>query len=291
MKNVKIGNYNIGENEPVFVVAEIGINHNGDIKIAKQLIDMAVETGCHAVKFQKRTPDICVPEDQKNHMKETPWGYITYLDYKKKIEFEEEEYTTIDNYCKEKKIIWFASPWDIPSVNFLEKYNIPCYKIASASLTDINMLKQIKNIGKPIILSTGMSTMEQIKTAVNVLGEDNLILTHCNSSYPAPNDELNLKVIQTLKTEFKCPIGYSGHETGMIPTIIAMGLGACLVERHITLDRGMWGTDQAASLSVVGLGYVCNAALNFKTYLGDGVKQIFKSEENVIKKLRKINND
>jgi len=286
MNKVQISNYIIGDNEPIFVVAEIGLNHNGDIKIAKKLIDMAVKAGCQAVKYQKRTPDICVPENQKNKMRETPWGYITYLEYKKKIEFGNEEYTEIDRYCKEKNILWFASPWDIPSVDFLEGYALPCYKIASALLTDISMLERIKETRMPIILSTGMSTMEQIKKAVGILGEDNLIITHCNSSYPAPDNELNLRIIHTLKKEFDCPIGYSGHETGMIPTLIAMGMGIALVERHITLDRGMWGTDQSASLSPVGLGYICDAAKYINDYLGDGVKRVLDSEKIVMKKLR-----
>lgn len=286
-KKVKIGRFNVGDGEPIFVVAEIGINANGDIEIAKKLIDMAVKTGCDAVKFQKRTPDICVPDSQKNRMRETPWGYITYLEYKKKIEFGEKEYQEIDEYCRKSDIMWFASPWDIPSIDFLEKFDIPCYKIASACISDMAILNNVKSLKKPIILSTGMSTMDQIRKAVDFLGRDNLILTHCNSSYPSPDDELNLRVIYTLKNEFDCPVGYSGHETGMVPTIIAMGMGAVMVERHITLDRGMWGTDQAASLSSVGLGYVCDAAKNINKYMGDGIKKIFPSEIKIMEKLRK----
>ena len=288
MKKVKIGSYVVGENEPIFVIAEIGINHNGDVTIAKKLIDMAVYNGCNAVKFQKRTPELCDPEDQKSKMRETPWGYISYIDYKKRIEFGEDEYSEIDSYCKEKGIIWFASAWDIPSVDFLEKFDIPCYKIASAALTDMELMSKIKSIGKPIILSTGMSTMEQVKFVVDFLGQDQLILTHCNSSYPSPDDELNLRVIQTFIKEFECPIGYSGHETGMFPTIVAMALGAVLVERHITLDRSMWGTDQSASLSNVGLYYICSVAKIFNGYLGDGVKRVMSSEESVLKKLRHV---
>jgi N-acetylneuraminate synthase len=288
MKSTKIRNCVIGDGQNVFVVAEIGGNHNGDIKIAKRLIDMAIDCGCDAVKFQKRTPEICVPEDQKHVMKETPWGLIPYIEYRRLLEFGEKEYSEINEYCSLKKIIWFATPWDIPSVDFLERYDVPCYKIASASLTDFELIKKIKSQNKPIILSTGMSTIEQIDKAVDYIGLDNLIVMHCNSSYPAREDELNLNVIKTFKSRYNCPIGYSGHESGMFPSVVAVAMGACIIERHITLDRAMWGSDQAASLSRQGLQYICSTCKIVPDYLGDGIKRVYDSEKTAMKKLRRI---
>lgn len=233
-KVVCIGDEIVGDGHPVYIVAEIGINHNGDIDIAKKLIDVAHMAGCNAVKFQKRVPIISVREDQKNAIRDTPWGMITYLEYKNKIEFGASEYKSIANYCK-NKILWFASPWDSPSVEFLENFNVPCYKIPSASITQTDLLDAVKNTGKPIIISTGMSTMAEIEKCINRLGgTDNLIILHCNSSYPAKNDELNLRVITRLREKYDCPIGYSGHEVGLQTTYAAVSLGACMVERHIT---------------------------------------------------------
>ncbi|MDP6670214.1 MAG: N-acetylneuraminate synthase family protein [archaeon] len=287
-KAVKIGNTLIGHDQPVFVIGEIGINHNGDIKICKKLIDMAVGTGCDAVKFQKRTPDLCVPEKQKGVMRETPWGTMTYLDYKKKIELGEKEYKEIDRYCKEKGIIWFASAWDIPSVNFLEKLDTLCYKIPSACLTDKKLLQKIKETGKPILLSTGMSTMDQVDAAVDFCGEANLVLFHCTSTYPTPENEHDLNVITYFRKHFNCPIGYSGHETGVHPTIMAAALGACVIERHITLDRAMYGTDQAASLEKRGLEIICKVVKKAPTYLGEHTKRVHDSEKPIRDKLRKV---
>lgn len=286
---VKIGNYKVGSSQPVFVVAEIGINHNGDLAIAKKLIDMAKEAGCQAVKFQKRTPEKCVPEDQKNKMRETPWGYMTYLDYKKKIEFEKKEYGEIDKYCKDKGILWLASCWDEDSVDFMEQFNPPCYKIASACLTDDVLLKHIRSKNRPIILSTGMSTQEQVDHAVSVLGKDNLVLLHAVSTYPAEIHELNLNAIKTLKQKYpNIPIGYSGHERGVVASVVAAALGACVVERHITLDRAMWGTDQSASLEKKGLQILIKEICNLEKAQGDGIKVILASEEPILKKLRRI---
>lgn len=288
VNKVCIGNKFIGENQPIFITAEIGINHNGDLNLCKKLIDMAVKAGCDAVKFQKRTPELCVPEEQKNVMRDTPWGRMTYLEYKKKIEFGYKEYKEIGKYCKKKKIIWFGSPWDIPSVDFLEKFNVPCYKIPSACLTDKKLLRRIKKTKKPIILSTGMSTLKEIDEAVRIIGKKNMILLHCNSSYPTKIEELNLKVIPFLKDRFKCVVGYSGHESGVYPTLYSIVLGACFVERHITLDRSMWGTDQSASLERRGFEIICREAPLIKLALGDGLKKVYDSEKQILKKLRKI---
>ncbi len=248
---------------------------------------MAVRSGCDAVKFQKRTPEKCVPENQKNVMRETPWGEMTYLDYRKKIEFGEQEYKEIDEYCKKKGIIWYASAWDIESVEFLERFNVPCYKIPSPSLTNKGLLSKIKSTKKPKILSTGMSTLEQIIDAVECLGDQNLTILHCNSSYPASEKELNLNVIKTLRKIFNCPIGYSGHEVGVFPSIVAMANGACIIERHITIDRSLYGGDQAASLEERGISILCREAKRIKEYLGDGIKIVYDSEKKVMKKLRK----
>lgn len=285
---VKIGDKSIGHDQPIFVIAEIGINHNGDINICKKMIDVAVEAGCDAVKFQKRTPDVCVPEKQKTVMRETPWGTMTYLDYRKKIEFGKEEYMEIDNYCKKKGIMWFASVWDGPSVDFLEEFNVPCYKIPSACLTDKELLAKIKSKGKQIILSTGMSTTDQINKAVKFLGEENLMILHCTSTYPTAEDEHDLNVIKTLMGHFNCPIGYSGHEPGIYPSLIAVSLGACILERHITLDRAMYGGDQAASLEKRGLEIICKIAKSVPLYLGQNNKRVFESEKPLMNKLRRV---
>jgi N-acetylneuraminate synthase len=272
----------------VFVVAEIGINHNGDVELAKRLIDAAMLAGCNAVKFQKRTPELCVPPEQRDLLRETPWGLITYLDYRKRVEFGSAEYDEIDRYCRERKLMWFASPWDEPSVDFLQRYDLPCYKVPSAALTDTGLLRRIRATGRPIILSTGMSTMDQIHSAVDILGQRNLIITHCTSTYPCPTNELNLRMIQTLRCEFDVPIGYSGHEIGLQVTYAAVVLGACLIERHITLDRAMWGSDQAASVEPSGFARLVRDIRIIETALGDGVKRVYPAEAAAMKKLRRV---
>jgi len=287
-REIMIGSQKVGDKSPTYIVAEIGINHNGSLEIAKSLIDMAVKTGVDAVKFQKRTPELCVPPDQQKHMRETPWGYITYLEYRYKVEFGLNEYREIDRYCKLKNMPWFASVWDEPSVDFLQQFNPICYKIPSASLTDKNLLLHARETGMPVILSTGMSTMQQIKAAVKVLGEENLLITHATSTYPCDPEELNLKMIRTLADTFACPIGYSGHEVGLIPTVVAVSMGACLVERHITLDRAMWGSDQAASVEPGGMERLVKYIRVTEQALGDGVKRVYDSEVPTLRKLRRV---
>jgi len=287
-KPVKIGDKLVGHDQPVFIIAEIGLNHNGDMEICKKIIDMAVEAGCDAVKFQKRTPEVCVPEAQKNVLRETPWGIMTYLEYRKRVEFGKKEYTEIDVYCKKKGIMWFASPWDIASVDFLEEFDVPCYKVASACLTNKELLLKMKSKNKPIILSTGMSTIAQISEAVKILGEENLVILHCTSTYPSAENELNLNVIKTFRKYFNCPIGYSGHESSVYPTVAAAVIGACAVERHITIDRAMYGSDQGASLELRGLQIVCNEIRTLKRIMGDGIKKVYESEKPILKKLRQV---
>lgn len=291
-REVKLGNRWVGDGHPTYIVAEVGINHNGDLEIAKAMIDAAVHAGVDAVKFQKRTPEVCTPPEQQKQMRETPWGYITYLEYRYKVEFGLEEYREIDRYCKEKGIPWFASVWDEPSVDFMEQFDTPAYKIPSAALTDHNLLRYVRRTGRPIILSTGMSTMEQIRRAVDVLGAENLIITHCTSTYPCEPEELNLRMIQTLRHEFpNVPIGYSGHEVGLVPSAVAVALGACLVERHLTLDRAMWGSDQAASVEPGGFERLVKYIRVTEAALGDGIKRVYESEKPSLRKLRRVNDE
>jgi len=287
-REVKIGNHMVGEGHPAYIVAEIGINHNGSIDMAKQMIAAAKEAGVDAVKFQKRTPELCVPPDQRGQMRETPWGYITYLDYRYKVEFDKEGYTEIDRYCREIGIPWFASVWDEPSVDFMEQFDTPAYKVPSASLTDHGLLRKIRSTKRPVILSTGMSTMEQIRDAVEVLGFEDLVITHATSTYPCEPEELNLKVIDTLMQKFPVPIGYSGHEVGLIPSVAAVTLGACMVERHITLDRALWGSDQAASVEPSGFERLVKYIRVVESSLGDGQKKVYESEKSSMKKLRRV---
>lgn len=288
-REIKVSNRFIGDSHPVFVIGEIGINHNGDINLAKKIIAGAKHAGCDAVKFQKRTPDICTPKDQWNIERDTPWGRMTYIDYRHKVEFGEQEYSTIDKYCKEIGIIWFASCWDEPSVDFIEQFNPPMYKTASASLTDLPLLDKHKNLHKPIMMSTGMSTIEQIDKAISFMDKNNLLVAHATSAYPCKNEELNLKMIETLKNKYPdIPIGYSGHEVGLAPTWAAVALGACFVERHITLDRAMWGTDQAASVEIGGMERLVSSIRDIEKSLGDGVKKVYDSELGQIKKLRRV---
>ncbi len=289
-KSIQIGSKKVGDGYPTYIVTEIGINHNGDLNLAKEMIDIAARYGADAVKLQKRTPELCVPQEQRSQMRETPWGYISYLDYRHKVEFGEQEYAEIDRYCEELGMTWFASVWDTPSVDFMEKFNPVCYKIPSASLTDHELLKKVKDTGKPIILSTGMSTLEQIGAAIAVTGTDNLMLTHTTSTYPCEPEELNLRAIQTLKDNFSVPVGYSGHEVGLIPSAIAVAMGACLIERHITLDRAMWGTDQAASVEPVGVEKLVKYIRVTEKSLGNGVKKVYDSELPSLRKLRRVQN-
>ncbi len=286
-KNVKIANKTIGDEFPCFVTAEVGINHNGSLELAKNLIDMAVNSGCDAVKFQKRTVDVVYSKEELAKERQSVFGN-TNGDLKRGLEFSFEQYKEIDEYCKQKGIIWYASCWDEQSVDFIEQFNPPCYKIASASLTDDNLLKYTKKTGKPIFLATGMSSMEQIQHAVDVLGEDNLILYHCTSTYPTDMTEINLKVITTLREKYSCPIGFSGHERGILPTIMSVMLGANAIERHITTDRTLWGSDQAASLEFDGVNRIVRDVRQIKTILGDGNKVVYESEKPIIKKLRRV---
>jgi N-acetylneuraminate synthase len=289
MAHVKLGSKLVGDGQPVFIIAEIGINHNGSLDIAKKMIDGASHAGCDAVKFQKRTPEICVPKDQWNIERDTPWGRMTYLEYRHKVEFTKSDYAEIDQFCKEKGILWFASCWDEPSVDFMEQFNPPCYKAASASLTDIELLKKKKSTGRPLIISTGMSTMEEIETAVEAIGTENLLIAHATSTYPCPPEELNLKMIHTLKAKYPmCPIGYSGHETGLATTWATVAMGATFIERHITLDRAMWGTDQAASVEIGGLDRLVGNIRDIEKAMGDGVKRVYESEVGPRKKLRRV---
>lgn len=286
-REVKLGNRLVGDGHPVYITAEIGINHNGDINIAKELIDAAVEAGCDAVKFQKRTPELCVPADQRDKMRHTPWGYISYMEYREKVEFGKDEFAEIVDYCRARKIDWQASAWDEPSVDFLEEFDPVVHKVASASLTDSSLLQKMRAQGRPIILSTGMSEMDQIRAAVDLIGTDDLILAHCTSTYPCPPGELNLRMIQTLRDLYPCPIGYSGHEVGLPTTVAAVTLGASLVERHITLDRAMWGSDQAASIEPGGLRRLVKYIRVVEEALGDGVKTVYESEKSSLEKLRR----
>jgi N-acetylneuraminate synthase len=287
---MQIGDRRVGDGEPTFVIAEIGINHNGSIDLAKKLIEGAASAGCDAVKFQKRTPEICVPLDQWHLERETPWGRMTYIDYRHRMEFDLDQYAELDRSAREKKILWFASPWDEPSVDFIEAFDPPCYKIASASVSDLPLLKKVQSTGKPVILSTGMSTMAEIDEAVRTLGTENLLIAHTTSTYPCPLEELNLHMIDTLQERFPmCPVGYSGHEVGLAPTWAAVAMGASFVERHITLDRALWGSDQAASVEITGFARLVENIRDIERAQGDGVKRVYDSELSQRKKLRRNN--
>lgn len=289
MRSIKVGKINIGDGHPVFIIAEIGINHNGSLEIAKKLIEGAKSAGCDAVKFQKRTPEICVPKDQWHIERDTPWGRMTYIDYRYKVEFTKDNYSEIDRFCKENDIIWFASCWDEEAVNFVEQFDVPIYKTASASLTDKNLLLKHKKLNKPTIVSTGMSTMEEIEEAEKLFDGKNILIAHSTSSYPCPNEELNLKMITTLREKYpSIPIGYSGHETGLAPTWAAVALGASFVERHITLDRAMWGSDQAASVEPNGFNRLVRNIRDIEITLGDGIKRVYPSEMRARTKLRRV---
>lgn len=287
-REIQIGNRMVGDGHPAYIVAEIGVNHNGSVEIAKDLIKQARHAGVDAVKFQKRTPELCVPRDQWDLMRETPWGYISYIEYRRKMEFQQEQYSEIDHYCRDLGMPWFASVWDEPSVDFMEDYNPIAYKVPSASLTDHSLLRCLRDTGRPVILSTGMSTMEQIRAAVSLLDLDNLVICHATSTYPCDPGELNLNVIPVLREEFPCPIGYSGHEVGLITSVVAVALGACMVERHITLDRAMWGSDQAASVEPQGFERLVKYVRVTQQSLGDGVKRVYESELPSLRRLRRV---
>ncbi|MFQ5923660.1 MAG: N-acetylneuraminate synthase family protein [Anaerolineales bacterium] len=287
-REIRIGDRLIGDQHPTWIVAEIGINHNGELEKAKRLIDAAVLAGVDAVKFQKRTPELCVPPEQRDIMRETPWGYVSYLDYRNRVEFGEEEYRQIEAYCGERGVTWFASVWDEPSAEFITHFNPACIKIPSAGLTDHDLLQQVRGYGVPVVLSTGMSTMEEIRDAVGVLGQDDLLIMHATSTYPCDPEELNLRMIATLREEFPCPVGYSGHEVGLVPTVAAVTMGACAVERHITLDRANWGSDQAASVEPGGFTRLVKYIRVVEAATGDGVKQVYDSELSSREKLRRV---
>jgi len=286
---VTLGTRRVGDGEPVFIIAEIGINHNGSLELARKLIQGAARAGCDAVKFQKRTPELCVPRDQWNVERDTPWGRMTYIEYRHRVEFGRDEYTEIDRFCRELRMQWFASCWDEEAVAFMEQFSPPCYKAASASLTDTSLLLRKRKTGRPLIVSTGMSTMEEIDHAVRTVGRKDLLIAHSTSTYPCPPNQLNLRMITTLRERYpECPIGYSGHEVGLAPTWAAVALGATFVERHITLDRAMWGSDQAASVEVGGFNRLVRNIRDIEKSLGDGVKHVYEGEIQQRKKLRRV---
>ncbi len=286
---VRVGERLIGDGQPVYVIAEIGINHNGSLETAKRMIDGALFAGCDAVKFQKRTPELCVPRDQWHLERDTPWGRMTYIEYRHKMEFTAEQFAEIDRYCRERGMDWFASCWDEESVDVVAQFDPPLYKSASASLTDHTLLRKMVETGKPLMISTGMSTMNEIEGTVALLGQEKLLIAHSTSAYPCKVEELNLRMIQTLKQEYpEVPIGYSGHEVGLATTWAAVALGACFVERHITLDRAMWGSDQAASVEIMGMHRLVRSLRDIEQALGDGVKQVYDSEASALEKLRRV---
>lgn len=287
---VKIGKYNVGDLSHCFIIAEIGINHNGDINLAKRLVKLAKDNGCDAVKFQKRTVELVYSKHEPEMERPNPFGN-TNGDLKRGLEFSYEQYQEIDKYCRELDILWFASCWDKNSVDFIDSFNPPCHKIASASLTDDDLILHIKSKGRPILLATGMSTQDEIDHALSILGMDNLVLMHCTSTYPSLESELNLNVIPNYIKRYSCPIGYSGHEKGVLPSVIAASMGACAIERHITTDRTLWGSDHPASLEPEGLRRLVRDIRLLNTIKGDGKKVVYESELPIIKKLRKVKNN
>lgn len=289
-REIALGSRMVGDGHPVYIIGEIGINHNGSVDIAKLMIDGAAAAGADCVKFQKRTPELCVPKDQWHLERETPWGRMTYIDYRHKVEFDSDDYSEIDAHCKAKGIDWTVSCWDEQAVAFMEEhFDVPFYKAASASLTDLDLLSTMIRTGKPLMISSGMSTLDEITAAVNTLGPDRLLLAHSTSSYPCPVHELNLKMIDTLRQMYpSLVIGYSGHETGLATTCATVSLGAGFIERHITIDRAMWGTDQAASVEIGGLSRLVKDVRDIETALGDGVKRVYDSELGARTKLRRV---
>jgi N-acetylneuraminate synthase len=287
--SVSIATRRIGDDSPVYVIGEIGLNHNGDVELAMRLIDVAAEAGADAVKFQKRTPEIATPEHMRDTLRETPWGTMTYLEYRYRVEFDADQYAQIGAYASSCGLDWFASPWDVPSVDVLESLDVVAHKIASASVTDVELLERVAQTRKPVILSTGMSTLDEIDRAVETLGTENLVLLHATSTYPMPAEEANLRTIQTLRDRYVgVPIGYSGHERGLQISLAAVALGARVVERHITLDRTMWGSDHAASLEPQGFEHLVRDIRIIETALGDGVKRVFPGELAPKAKLRRV---
>lgn len=284
---VSIGRKTLGDGHPCYIVAEIGINHNGDLDLAKRLISVAVAAGCDAVKFQKRSLEVVYTTEELAKPRENPFG-PTNGDLKRGLEFSSEQYQEIDAYCKAVKIPWFASCWDEHSVDVINRFDVPCFKIASASLTDDDLLRHTRATGKPLILSTGMSTIEEIDHAVEVLGRTELVMLHATSTYPAAYNELNLRAIRTLRERYSMPVGYSGHETGIPTSVTAASLGACCVERHITMDRAMWGSDQAASLEPNGITRLVRDIRLVEQSMGDGVKRVLDRELPLIQKLRRV---
>ncbi len=287
MSEVKIGRTLVGDGHPCYIIAEIGINHNGDIYTARKLIDAAVAAKCNAVKFQKRTVDIVYSSEELARPRESPFG-SSNGDLKYGLEFGKEDYAEINRYCKQSNIAWFTSCWDEKSVDFIDQFDVPCFKIASASLTDDGLLRFTRTKGRPVLLSTGMSTLEQIDHAVEVLGKQDLVILHSTSTYPALYEELNLRVIPMLHQRYGLPVGYSGHETGLSTSIASVAMGACMVERHITLDRAMWGSDQAASVEPQGFAHMVRDIRLVETAMGDGVKRVVEREVSVMKKLRRV---
>jgi N-acetylneuraminate synthase len=287
--SVRIGRHEVGTDQPVYVIAEIGLNHNGSVELAKRLIDVAAGAGCQAVKFQKRTPELATPEHMKDVPRETPWGTMSYLEYRRRVEFGREQYLEIARHADLAGLDWFASPWDEPSVAFLEEMGAAAHKVASASVTDLPLLRAIEATGKPVILSTGMSTIDEIDEAVEALGTERLIMLHATSSYPMPTEEANLRTIETLRARYAgVPVGYSGHERGLQISLAAVALGAVAVERHITLDRAMWGSDHAASLEPQGLEHLVRDIRIIEEAMGDGVKRVFPGELAPKAKLRRV---
>lgn len=288
-REIRIGTRPVGDGHPVYIVAEIGINHNGDVAVAKRLIDAAAGAGVDAVKFQKRTPERCVPVEERQKIRQTPWGEMTYLQYRQRIEFDRADYMEIDDHCRVHGVTWFSSVWDEESVDFMEAFDPLCYKVPSAALTDADLLRHVARTGRPVVLSTGMSTDAQIRRAVDVLGTAPLLLTHCTSTYPCEPHELNLRMIETLRRQYPAvPIGYSGHEVGLPTTVAAVALGACYVERHITLDRAMWGSDQSASVEPQGIERLVKYIRGVEQALGDGEKRIYDSELPSMRRLRRV---
>jgi N-acetylneuraminate synthase len=286
-RTIQLGNKTVGAGSPCYVIAEIGINHNGDVDLAKRLISIAVASGCDAVKFQKRTIEIVYTAEELAKPRENPFG-PTNGDLKRGLEFDHDDFVEIDQYCRAVKIPWFASAWDEPSVDFINEFDVPCFKIASASLTDDNLLRHTRATGRPILLSTGMSTVAEIDHAVEVLGKENLALLHACSTYPAHYEELNLRAINTLEERYGVPVGYSGHESGLPSSVAAVAMGACIVERHITTDRAMWGSDQAASLEPNGITKLVSYIRVVERSMGDGVKRVLDREQPILKKLRRV---
>ena len=286
-KKLRIGDRLVGDDEPCFVVAEIGINHNGDINLAKKLIDIATFSGCDAIKFQKRTVDVVYSQDELAMPRPNTFGE-TNGDLKRGLELNYEAYKQIDEYCKIRGIIWFASCWDEGSVDFIDQFDPPCYKVSSASLTDDNLLKHTKSKGKPILLATGMSSQEEVDHAIEILDEDNIILYHCTSTYPTNQEEINLSVIPEWREKYNCPIGYSGHERGLTPSVLAVAMGAASIERHITMDRTLWGSDHAASLEPEGLYRLLRDVRQVPIIMGNGLKIIYEREIPIQKKLRRV---